>query len=222
MLEVGVAGHDGVGVGPGLAEEHLLERVQVAQDPEEEVAEEEAVGGGVLVVPAAARLEPAGDVIADPLGQEVLDLDQIGAGVGIPGEAVGALVVDLQQGGQEGGPPGRRQDALLGQHHDVGQVDQAVGLEHPGQPGPPGHLVVLDQDTAPGAKPRFLQEEIVLLHAGTSHRPGRRWRRRVSRGSSPAAASGWPTSGRPASGHAPGRRAAAGQCLDGLRQPTVV
>ena len=103
MLQVRVARHHGRGVLAGPGQDHALEGEQPIDDAQQQVAQVEAIRRGVLVVPAAAGLEPPGDVVADAAGQEVLDLDQVGARPRVPREAVAAEVVRREQALQEQG-----------------------------------------------------------------------------------------------------------------------
>src|SRR5262249_33962279 len=138
---------------------------EVGGDPEEQGAQVQPGGGGVLVVPAPPRVEPAGHVLAQAAAEEVLDLDQVGARPGVPREAIGGEVEDLEEPPQECRASVAADDAGLGQHHRVGEVHQRVLAESPAQVAELRRLVVLHQHRAPGAEARLLEKQILLRHA---------------------------------------------------------
>ena len=154
-------------------EDGVLQANRLVDDGEQQVAQEEAFGGGALVVAAAPGLQAPGDILANALTEAVLDLDQERARLGQPREPVAVGVENLQQAGEQFGAPRPGQDVGFGQHHRMGQIGQQVFAEAPHQTRDVRHLLAIDQNLRARTEPGFLEEHIVLA----GHRVSPRYRR---------------------------------------------
>jgi len=96
---------------------------------EQAVSYEDSIGGFLLVVATPAGVHPSGHVVADPLGEEVFDLEQHGPSLRFHGELAIPQRSDLPDPQEY--PPGLRvgEDPLLRQHDGVGHVDFRVGVQ---------------------------------------------------------------------------------------------
>ena len=164
VLEVRVAGHQRVDVLPGKPEQLALEAEQVGEHVQQQVAQHEALGRRLLVVPAAACLEPAGHVLPEAALQVVLDLDQVRSRGRVPREALGAELLHLQESSEQASAPRGVQDACLDQHHHVREVDGGVPACAPLDLHEMGRLVVPHEDGVARAEARLLQEQVLLRH----------------------------------------------------------
>ena len=118
-LEMGEAGHDGVGMLVGAGDQRILERVDPGERLVDRAAHPQLEVGRDLVVARAGGVEAARDR-PDQLGQAVLDVhvDVFERGV-LDQLAVGDLGGDLLQSGVDGAGVLGRDDALRGKHRGV-------------------------------------------------------------------------------------------------------
>ncbi|MCY1421274.1 hypothetical protein D9M71_369240 [compost metagenome] len=141
-LQVGEAGHDGVGFALGLLQQALLQAGDFGEDDVDLVAQPQADVGGHLVVARTAGVQLlAGD--ADAVGQACLDVHVHVFQVDAPVEAAGLdFALDLLQAVDDGVALGVGQHADLGQHggmgdgaHDVVAVEALVEVDGGGETG---------------------------------------------------------------------------------------
>ena len=147
----------------GAGEHGAHQGEEVARHLEQEIPHPEALGGGALVIAAAPRLEPSGDVLAGARGEVALGLGQVGAHLRIPGEVGEPAVEDVEQAREQAGPTLRRHDALFRQHDSMSEIGQRVLARPALEPRQVRNLLVLDQRGAARAQPRMLEER-VLAH----------------------------------------------------------
>ncbi len=155
-LQVGEAGHDGVGFGLGETQQTLLQTSDFAEDHVDFVAQPEADVGGDLVVAAASGVQLLADD-ADAVGQARLDVHVHVFQVHAPVEGAGLdLALDVLQVGDDLVALGIGQHAGLGEHggvgdgaHDVVAVEALVELDGGGESGDEG-VDGLAETAAPG------------------------------------------------------------------------
>ncbi|MCY1396652.1 hypothetical protein D9M71_116310 [compost metagenome] len=144
-LQVGEAGHDGVGFALGLLQQALLQAGDFAEDQVDLVAQPQADVGGDLVVARTAGVQLlAGD--ANAVGQARFDVHVHVFQVNAPVEAAGLdLALDLLQAVDDGVALGVAEHADLCQHggmgdgaHDVVAVQALVEVYGRGETGDEG------------------------------------------------------------------------------------
>ncbi len=155
-LQVGEAGHDGVGFGLGETQQTLLQTGDFAEDHVDFVAQPQADVGGDLVVAAASGVQLLADD-ADAVGQTRLDVHVHVFQVHAPVEGAGLdLALDVLQVVDDLVALGIGQHAGLGEHggvgdgaHDVVAVEALVELDGGGESGDEG-VDGLAETAAPG------------------------------------------------------------------------
>ena len=162
VLQMGIAGHQGLGVDLGLGEHTTLQVNRLRRDLQQQVSHVETFRGGALVVAAAPGLQTAGDVLPHPPGEVVLGLHQERAGFRQIREARAVAVVHVQQAFEQPCPAFGREDAGLGQHHRMGQIRQHIFAETPPETRKVGNFLALDQHPGARAEAGFFQEHVVL------------------------------------------------------------
>ncbi len=139
-LGVGVAGHEGLQVGPGQGQQAAAQGQEIPGEGQETGPQGHAGQGLAQVVAAAGQLQVAAPVRPGLLDDPLLHPEEEVFHPGLVGQVLCSCCLDLGHRGQDGRRVLPADDALLRQHQRVGLVGGQHGLEELGLGVPVGGL----------------------------------------------------------------------------------